>query len=84
MSSPSETARKKAKIREFGPELGDLYPIDEFKGPKTPSNRQVLPMLLYLAAISSTLREAAKEVITHVLKKHTTIYIWVSRLGFGP
>ena len=35
MSSPSEPAQKRAKVREFGPELGDLSPIDEFKGPKT-------------------------------------------------
>ena len=72
MSSSGEPAPKKAKVLEFGSEFGDMSPIDEFRGPKTPSNRQVLRMMLHFAALSSTLREAAKDVITKVMEKHTT------------
>ena len=67
MSSPNEPARKRPKVLEFGEELGDL-----FMGPKTPSNQQVLRLMLYFVSVSSTLRDAAKEVVTQVLGKHTS------------
>ena len=72
MSSPNEPARKRPKVLEFGDDLGDLSHIKELKGPKTPSNRQVLRLLLYFVSVSSTLRDAAKEVVTQVLGKHTS------------
>ena len=38
----------KNKIPEFMSEFGDLSPMQEFRGPKTPSYRQVLRLFLFL------------------------------------
>ena len=75
MSSTSDSppvAKKKQKVHEFSEKFGDLSPIEGFRGPKTPSNRQVLRFLLYLVGIGNTLQDAAKTVVTEVLKRHTT------------
>lgn len=61
------------KVLEFSDDLGDLSPIPEFKGPKTPSNRQVLRLFLfYFMSLGYQKSDAAKSVVTEVLKKHTT------------
>ena len=61
------------RVLEFSGDLGDLSPIPEFKGPKTPSNRQVLRLFLfYFMSLGYQKLDAAKSVVTEVLKKHTT------------
>ena len=72
MSSPNKPARNRLKVLEFGEDLGDLSSIMEFKGPKPPTNRQVLRLMLYFVTVSSKLHDAAKEVVTQVLEKYTS------------
>ena len=49
-----------------------MSPVEDFKGPKTPSNRQVLRLFLHFVAIGYSLQVAAREVVTQVLGKHTS------------
>ena len=57
-------------LLEFIPELGDLSPISEFKGPRVPSRRQVLRHVLFFVALGLSLVEAGGKVVDNVLKKH--------------
>ena len=69
---PPPKHRQQNDLLEFIPELGDLSPISEFKGPRTPSRRQVLRLFLSFLALGFTLLEAGGEVVDRVLKKHPT------------
>ena len=62
----------KKPIPDFSNEFGDLSPIKEFRGPKTPSRRQVLRVFLFLLTIGNSQQAAAKAVVVEVLRKHTT------------
>ena len=53
-------------------ELGDLSPLEEMRGPKVPSNRQVLRFFLFLLSVGTELSEATGLVVEKVLAKHTT------------
>ena len=57
-------------ICEFSDDFGDLTPIAEFKGPKTPQQRQCLRNFLHWLAEGMTIQESAKEVVLRVLLKH--------------
>ena len=46
--------------------------MPNFQGPKTPSNQQVLRLLIFLVAAGNLLFEAAKMVVTEVPQKHPT------------
>ena len=72
MATNSTNAKKREKVLKFSSEFGDLSPIEEFKGPKTPSNRQVLRLLLYWVSIGYSLQSAAAAVVTEVLRKQAT------------
>ena len=62
----------KKPIPDFANEFGDLSPIKEIRGPKTPSRRQVLRLFLFLLTLGNSQLEAAKAVVVDVLKKHST------------
>ena len=71
----SETKEIPAKIKRnrdlpLLPELGDLSPLSELRGPKTPSNRQVLRFFLFLLSLGRSASSAAEEVVDQVLTKH--------------
>ena len=69
----ASTSNSKNKIPEFASDFGDMSPLKELRGPKTPSNRQVLRLFLFFFSLgNTTLQAAATSVVTEVLKKHTT------------
>ena len=74
MSEENAPNKKKRRNRDvsFSDELGDLSPIEGFRGPKTPSNRQVLRFFLFLISVGNTLNDAASKVVEAVLAKHPT------------
>ena len=57
------------ELPESGP-LGDLSHLEDLKGPKTPSNRQVLRFFLFLISLGQSLNDAADAVVERVLQKH--------------
>ena len=59
-------------ILDFSSHFGDLSPIEEFRGPKTPSYRQALRNLLFGLSKGTSLQESANEVVVRVLLKHPT------------
>ena len=71
-ATPQKPKSQKTQIDllEFIPELGDLSPILEFKGPRVPSRRQVLRHVLFFVALGLSLVEAGGKVVDNVLKKH--------------
>ena len=62
----------KNKVPEFSSDFGDLSPVDALRGPKTPSNRQVLRLFLFLFLAGNLLQSAAELVVKQVLRKHKT------------
>ena len=62
----------KNKVPEFSSDFGDLSLIDALHGPKTPSNRQVLRLFLFLFLAGNLLQSAAELVVEQVLRKHKT------------
>ena len=60
---------KSVELPESGP-LGDLSHVEDLKGPKTPSNRQVLRFFLFLVSLGQSLNDAADAVVERVLQKH--------------
>ena len=69
-------SEKKKKVKsmdlpESGP-LGDLSPTEDLKGPKAPSNRQVLRFFLFLISLGQSLNDAADTVVQRILDKHPT------------
>ena len=67
----ASTSSKK-KIPEFSNDFGEMSLIDGLRGPKTPSNRQVLRLFLFFVSLGNSLQDAANSVVTKVLKKHST------------
>ena len=65
--------RQQIDILQFIEELGELTPISEFRGPKTPSNRQILQLILYFLSQGKSCDEAGSEVVLRLLLKHTTV-----------
>ena len=59
----------KNKVPEFSSDFGDLSLIDALRGPKTPSNRQVLRLFLFLFLAGNLLQSAAELVVEQVLRK---------------
>ena len=53
-------------------ELGDLSPLKEMKGPKVPSNRQVLRFFSFLLSVGTELSQATGIVVEKRLAKHAT------------
>ena len=72
MASEEKPKKERGKhdILEFLPQLGDLRPVEEMRGPKTPSRRMVLQNFLYFVAMGSSLLAAAEIVVPSLMKKH--------------
>merc|ERR1712074_233148 len=66
------TNSTKNKVPEFSSNFGDLSLIDALHGPKTPSNRQVLGLFLFLFLAGNLLQSAAELVVEQVLRKQKT------------
>ena len=45
---PQKHSREQIDLLDFIPELGEMSPISDFKGPRAPSKRQVLRHFLIL------------------------------------
>ena len=65
-------SRKQIDILDFLLEMGDLTPLQEFKGPRVPSRRQTLRHFLYFLVLGLSLIDAGNKVVENVLKKHPT------------
>ena len=63
-------ARTQIDILDFQPEMGDLSPIQDLKGPCTPSRRQTLRLFLFWLSLGLTLCDSSTKVVDEVLKKH--------------
>ena len=74
MSEDEATPIKRTRLKytSFSENLGDLSPLQEFRGPKVPNNRQVLRFFIFLISVGFTQRQAADEVVEKVLQKHET------------
>ncbi len=73
LSKESPPPKKREHILEFSDEFGDLSPIDDFRGPRTPSRRQVLRHVLFWIEGGKNLKEAANEVVPRLLQKHSCL-----------
>ena len=74
LSKPVPVFKKQQiDILWFSHEFGDLTPVDEFRGPKTPSNRLSLRLLLHWISQGNSLDEAGAEVAVRVVAKHPTV-----------
>ena len=65
--------KRQIDLLEFSKEFGDLTPIDDFRGPKTLSQRQTLRLSLHYLSQGKTQDEAGSEVVKRVLEKHPTV-----------
>ena len=73
LSKEKHNERKQNDLLEFDPRFGDLSPIEEFHGPRTPSRRQVLRRFLHEVSGGNSLIDAGNQVVKNLLEKHPTI-----------
>ena len=65
--------KRRHRPDNFKTDFGDLTPISEFKGPKVPSNRQVVKMFLnFHQPPAVTKKKAAKTTVLIVLAQHSS------------
>ena len=65
--------KQQIDVLSFSVEFNDLSPVDELRGPKTPSNRQSLRHFLHWISQGKSLDEAGAEVAVRVIAKHPTV-----------
>ena len=69
-ATPQKHSKEQIDLLDFIPELGEMSPISDFKGPRTPSRRQVLHHFLYFVALGCSLFDAGTKVVTNILTQH--------------
>ena len=62
--------RKQIDLLDFPSDFGEMNPISSFRGPKTPSNRQVLRYLLHWLEQGRSLKEAADKTVMGIYLRH--------------
>ena len=71
---PLKKRRQRMSIDSFDEALGELSPIPIFKGPRLPSNRQVLRRFLFEFKKPGTSKlTAAKTTVSEVLALHVNV-----------